>query len=118
MAGQLVILDPGLGGHLDSIPWGTRGGVSERSSSLNASTVMWWKRAVVDVDPLSGFGAFGADELRAEQPPGHGVAGDPDGDRLCSGVVGLVVIRAGPGWCVVGSQLRPPRVPEPSAGGD
>jgi hypothetical protein len=54
-------------------------------------------RGCVGVDAFGGFGAAGADELRAEQLAGASVGGDPNGDGLRAGVVVLVIVGVGLG---------------------
>ena len=49
----------------------------------------------VCIDPFGRLGAFGADQLGAEQHASVGVAGDADVDGLGAGIVRLVVIWAG-----------------------
>jgi len=56
-----------------------------------------------DVDALGDLGVLVAEQLHAEQPPGGPVAGDPHGDAVAAGVVGLVVIAAN----IVGTWIAP-----------
>jgi len=48
-----------------------------------------------DVDALGDLGVLVAEQLHAQQPPGGSVAGDPHGDAVAAGIVGLVVIGGG-----------------------
>ena len=48
-----------------------------------------------DVDALGDLGVFVAEQLQPQQPTGEPVTGDPHGDAVAAGVVGLVVIGLG-----------------------
>ena len=87
---------PNLGGDLDGIPRGSerrRVGQVEVGDLLDGEPAE--KGGGVGVDALGGLGAEAADQLRTEEAPGDGVAGDADADRLRAGIVTLVVIRRG-----------------------
>jgi hypothetical protein len=70
-----------------------------------------------DVDALGDLGVLVAEELDAEEPAGGAVAGEPHGDTVAAGVVGLVVVGL-PGdgnWLVSGRGGLV--VAQPGAGG-
>ena len=93
--------NPSLGGHLHGIP-----GRAERRRVREVE----FRHAIdghgveesggVGINPFSGLGAFGADQLGAKQLAGGGVTGDADVDGPGAGIVRLVVI--GLAWLVSG----------------
>ena len=85
--------DPGLGAHLDRVPRAAqRRGVGQVQVADRIDGHAVEDGGGRDVDALGDLGVLMPEQLQAQQPPGSAVAGDPHGDAVAAGVVGLMII--------------------------
>src|SRR5579875_732772 len=87
---------PGLGAGLDGVPGAAeRRGVGQVQVADGVDGHAVVDGGGGDVDPLGDLGVLVAEQLHAEQPAGGPVAGEPHGDAVAAGIVGLVVVGVG-----------------------